>query len=485
MMAEHRHLVEQGAELVELRLDFIHGGRVDLKRLLADRPCPVIATARREQDGGKWKGSEESRLLLLRTAVAEGVEYVDLEEDVAASFPRYGKTKRIVSQHDFKRTPKNLDEIHARLAALDADVVKIATMAERSEDVLRMLELMRKSEVATVGLCMGDIGTPSRILAGKYGAPFTYSTFHHERALAPGQLSFDQMKAIYGYDAINAETDVYGVIGDPIGHSLSPLIHNAAFRHLGMNKVYVPFRIEPRDLSDFLALAPEMGVRGLSITIPHKETAIQRMTKVDGAVRAVGAANTLVYKESELVGYNTDYRAAMDSLESGLEDAEAEGRSGGLKRKTVLMLGAGGVARAIAHGLARREAHVVIANRTMDRADELAGRVGGRAIEWSARHMIPADVIINCTSVGMHPNVDETPFDKHYLKPSMLVFDTVYNPENTLLVKDARSRNCSIVTGVDMFVRQAALQFELFTGEKAPASLMRETVKRATAAVKY
>ena len=171
MIAEHQHLVEQGAELVELRVDYINGD-VNLKRLLADKVGPVIITCRRQQDGGKWAGSEEARLMLLRTAIAEGVDYVDMEEDIANQIPRFGKTKRIISLHDFTKTPENLTEIHQRLAALDADVVKIATMANTPHDNLRMLQLMQNADTPTVALCMGEMGTPSRILAGKFGAPF-------------------------------------------------------------------------------------------------------------------------------------------------------------------------------------------------------------------------------------------------------------------------------------------------------------------------
>ena len=206
MIAEHRHLVQQGAKLVELRLDYING-EVNLRRLLADRPSPVVVTCRRARDGGKWTGTEEQRLMLLRSAIAEGVDYVDLEDDIAASIPRYGKTKRIISLHDYRKTPDNLEEIHARLAGLDADIVKLATMANNPHDNLRMLQLMQRAKVPTVGICMGDIGTPSRILAGRFGAPFTFATFHHERTLAPGQLSFQQMTDIYHYDQINRQTD--------------------------------------------------------------------------------------------------------------------------------------------------------------------------------------------------------------------------------------------------------------------------------------
>ena len=481
MIAEHRHLVEQGAGLVELRLDYING-EVNLKRLLNDRPGPVIVVCRREEDGGKWTGTEEDRLMLLRTAISQGVEYVDLEEDAVAGVPRFGKTKRIISLHDFRKTPENLDEIHARLAALDADIVKLATMANHPHDNLRMLRLIKQSKTATVGMCMGEVGKPSRLLSGKFGAPFTYATFHEERALAPGQLSYRRMRDIYHYEQIDADTQVYGVIADPIGHSLSPMIHNAMFQHLGLNSVYIPFQVSREDLDQFMSDVVELGIKGLSITIPHKEAIIPRITKVDEAVSGIGAANTIVFDGDKLLGYNTDYRAAMDSLEASIGTAAA-GKS--LEGKVALLLGAGGVAKAIAFGLKRRGAKVVIASRTAARSQKLAKQFACKAIDWSNRHTVKADVLVNGTPVGMHPNVDESPYDKHYLRPSVIVFDTVYNPESTLLVKEARRKSCTVITGVDMFVRQAALQFQLFTGQDAPMELMRDQLKRATGAAKY
>ena len=177
MIAEHQHLVGQGAELVELRLDYL-AGDIRFRELLENRPGPVIVTCRRDSDGGKFSGSEESRLSILRMAVAEGVEYIDIEEDVADQIPRFGNTKRIVSLHDFRKTPSDLTEIHARMSTLDADIIKLATLANTPADNIRMLDMVKKAKIPTVGICMGEIGTPSRVLAGKFGAPFTYATFH-------------------------------------------------------------------------------------------------------------------------------------------------------------------------------------------------------------------------------------------------------------------------------------------------------------------
>jgi 3-dehydroquinate dehydratase / shikimate dehydrogenase len=475
MIAEQKHLVSQGAKLVELRLDYING-EVNLKRLLNDRPCPVVITCRRERDGGKWAGTEEQRLMLLRSAIAEGVEYVDLEDDIASSIPRYGKTRRIVSIHDFRKTPDDLEEIHARLVKLDADVVKIATMANHPHDNLRMLQLIRRSEVPTVGLCMGDIGTPSRLLAGKFGAPFSYATFHHERTLAPGQLSYIQMIEIYHYERIQADTAVYGVIGDPIGHSLSPMVQNAAFRKADINAVYIPFRVPREHLMQFLDDAPALGIRGLSVTIPHKESVLARLTDADQSTKGIGACNTMIWEDDKVHGYNTDERSALESLERAI--ADDPGRDATLDNQTALILGAGGAAKAIGYGLRKRGAKVVISGRTAQRAEQLSERLKCRAVDWNARYSVSPDILINCTPVGMHPNVDASPFEKHHIRPSMVVFDTVYNPENTLLIKDSRTQGALTVTGVDMFVRQAALQFQLFTGQDAPLDLMRETLKR-------
>jgi 3-dehydroquinate dehydratase / shikimate dehydrogenase len=484
MLAEYAHLVQQGAQMVELRLDYI-SSRVNIHRLLKDRPCPAVITVRREQDGGKYTGTEEARLILLREAIANGVEYIDLEDDIASKIPRFGKTKRIISYHSFRNTPENLRELHTRLKALDADIVKIATMANQPHDNLKVLEMMQQSDCPTIGMCMGDIGTPSRILGPKFGAPFTYATFHHERALAPGQLSFEQMVKIYRHNNIGPETAVFGVVADPVGHSLSPQIHNAAFAEAKINAVYIPFRVPFDVLGQFVEDVPRLGIRGLSVTIPHKEAIAKFLTKVDPAVKGIGAVNTVLFKDGEVLGYNTDYKAAMDCLESLLGGSVALGAPSPLKDKRVLVLGAGGVARAVMYGLQRRGAKTTIASRTRSRAQFLADQFGGRCVEWQARHVSDTEIVVNCTPVGMHPNVDETPFNKSHLKPAMIVFDTVYNPESTLLLKEARSHGCRIVTGVEMFIRQAALQFLLFTGQEAPEELMRETLKRAIGPVRY
>ena len=481
MIAEHKHLAEQGAKLVELRLDYITG-TIKLRRLLENRPCPVVLTYRRERDGGRYAGDENQRQMVLRTAIAEGADYIDIEEDIAASIPRYGKTKRIISYHNFRETPHDLDGLHQRMQKLDPDIVKIATMANSPQDNVRILELVRRSKVPTIGLCMGDMGMPSRILGGRFGCPFTFATSSNERTLAPGQIGFRQMIDLYRYEEITEKTELFGVVADPVGHSLSPHLHNAAFNEQGMDRRYLPFRVPREHLGMFLKeVCPQLGVRGLSVTIPHKEAAAHFVKRPDSAVLGVGATNTILFEEGGPSGYNTDCDSAMESLDTVLAP-EQKGKS--LEGTKVLVLGSGGVARGIVWALKQRKATVVISSRTSENAEELAKHFQCGHIHWDDRGSVQPNILINGTPVGMHPNVNETPFEKRHIDPNMVVFDTVYNPEQTLLVKEARSQGARVVTGVEMFVRQAAMQFKLFTGVETSRELMRSTLKRITGAVR-
>jgi 3-dehydroquinate dehydratase/shikimate dehydrogenase len=477
MKAEHQALARQGAELVELRIDYLED-EIDLPALLNGRPCPVIVTCRRPPDGGRYQGPESSRLALLRQAIDLGAEYVDLEEDAAQAIPRSGRTRRIVSRHDFQQTPDDLEALHARLAAAGADVVKLATLAQRPHDNLRLLELSRTARIPTVAFAMGEIGMPSRILAGRFGAPFTYAPADQAQTVAPGQISFPDLKNLYRYDQIGPQTPVYGVIADPVAHSLSPLIHNAAFAALGLDKVYVPLRIPPAELSSFLDEAPRLGLVGLSVTIPHKEAVLPKLSRAEEEVRGIGAANTMVFDGHGWSGHNTDCRAAMACLELAL--GGSNGSASPLAGKRALVLGAGGVGKAVAFGLAQRGARVVLCDGVDERASQLATRLGCQAVAWADRHTLKPEILVNGTPLGMHPNVDQTPFDAAYLRPGMLVFDVVYNPEITRLLADARKAGATIISGMEMFVRQAAMQFKLFTGHDGPEDLMRQVIRQAT-----
>jgi 3-dehydroquinate dehydratase/shikimate dehydrogenase len=477
IQVEIQEAAKRGAQMIELRLDFL-AKSLDFRRLLAARPCAMVATVRRPQDGGRWAGTEDERHTLLRQAIVAGFDWVDLETDVADDIRRFRDVKRIISYHNFRDVPDELEIIHERMCGQDADVVKIAVASHHPSDNLRVLRLIAESSVPTVAFCMGDLGVPSRILCGKFGAPFTYAAFNKERGIAPGILSYDEMKRIYGYDRINSDTKIFGVIGDPVAHSLSPLIHNTAFHSLGVNAVYLPFRVPRGGLGDFLNSFDGLPVHGYSVTIPHKEAAANLALQKDASVSSIHAANTLIRVDGGFAAYNTDFQAARESLLEGLP-LNADGEPPALAGRVALVLGAGGVARAMAHALQREGVIVTIANRTPEKAHRLAEEVGCRAIDWAARHNVIAELLINCTSVGMHPNLDESPVHNSFLKPGLIVLECVYTPEQTLLVKEARLRHCHVITGVDMFVRQAALQFQLFTGQSAPLDLMRKTVKHA------
>ncbi len=481
VLAEHRALAQRGAQLVELRLDWL-SHTPDVSRLLDDRPTPVVITCRRSSDKGRWSGSEEQRQTVLRAAIVAGVEYVDIEDDIAQAIPRYGKTQRIVSHHNFDETPDDLEEIHKRMCDLDPDIVKLVTMANQPEDSLRLLKLVAESKTPTVGFCMGEIGLASRLLCGKYGSPFTYATFSSERTLAPGQLSFEEMTTTYHFDRIGSDTRVFGVLGDPLAHSLSPQIHNAAFDADGIDAVYLPLRVPADGLARTLKAFQWLDIDGYSVTIPHKETILELAANHDSTVKQLKAANTLCRDEDRnWTASNTDLPAAIQTLQLALETCTG---SNSLAGRKCLVLGAGGAARAVAGGLIQQDAVVTVSGRTRQRANELAVNLGCQEIGWENRGSQFADVLVNCTPLGMHPNVNESPFQPQWLGDNTLVFDTVYNPENTLLIKQARERGCPTVSGIEMFIRQAALQYQHFTGQPAPLDVMRDTLRHAISAVR-
>jgi 3-dehydroquinate dehydratase/shikimate dehydrogenase len=288
----------------------------------------------------------------------------------------------------------------------------------------------------------------------------------------------EDLLRLYEIGAINPETQVYGVVGDPVAHSLSPLLHNRLFRRMGINALYLPFRVPRGQLQPFLDAYGAVPVQGYSVTIPHKEAAVTSARYLDEMVQRTYAANTLVRKEGGFAALNTDFAAVVETINSHLPPNN-DGTPATVAGRMVLILGAGGVARAVAHALKQAGAAITITNRTPERATRLAAEVEARTVDWNARYVPQAEFLINCTSVGMHPHVDDTPMHASGLHAGVTVFDTVYNPESTLLIKAARERGCRVITGVELFIRQAWHQYLAFTGREAPLEQMRQIVRRA------
>ncbi len=467
-----------GADIIECRLDYLDQlARSDIRSLLADRPAPIIMTCRPVRQGGRCAAGEPDRLGTLFTAAKFGADYVDVEDDVPAS--QRPKGRIILSHHDFQQRPADVQALARRLAGDRPAVVKVVFASAGPEDAIAACGLLRQLECPSIALAMGEHGILSRVLARKFGAFGTFAALESGEESAPGQPTVAEMKGLYRWEAIGPATKVYGVIGCPIAHSMSPAIHNAAFAASGIDAVYVPLRIEPgaesfRRFLDAARAAPWLDLAGLSVTIPHKENALAAVgdARVDELSQRIGAINTIrLEPDGSLAGWNTDYAAAIDALcaAMGIE-------RGGLVGRSVAVLGAGGAGRAIVAALAHYGARVTIYNRTISRGEKLAAEFGAAALGRDALAELDAEIVINCTSIGMHPEADATALPADVLPRVKLVFDTVYNPIETRLLREARAAGCTCVSGLDMFLNQAAAQFEIWTARDAPRAEMRRVV---------
>lgn len=482
MRRELAEAVRAGATAVELRLDYLRPlpSPAYLKTLLAGCPVPSIATCRPVRQGGLYDGPEDQRLKVLQAAAEAGATWLDIELDVPQRGTAFAKGPLLLrSYHDFQGVPRDLDAIRGSLEAVDsAATKKVAFAARGPEDALKAMDFLRASRQPAIALAMGEAGVLSRILARKFGAMGTFAALRPGSESAPGQPTIEEFKNLYRWDSMDAATKVFGVIGCPVAHSMSPAIHNAAFAAAGMNAVYVPLRIEPgRDnffhFLDALLQRPWMDWRGLSVTIPHKENALEYVGQAncDDLARKIGAVNTItVSPGGELRGDNTDYAAALDAL-CGAMGIAREALAG----RTAAVLGAGGAARAIVAALRHYQADVTIYNRTVSRAEALAGEFGAKAAGLDALNRVEGEIIINCTPVGMHPKVDASPLEN--IPPGVkAAFDTIYNPIETKLLRQARAAGAVALSGLEMFLLQGVKQFEIWTGKQAPRDVMRETV---------
>jgi len=458
------------ADLAELRLDTMRA--FDLDRLLDHPPCPVIVTYRPVREGGLYDGPEDERLDVLRRAARLGARFIDVEHDALDALGDVPPARVIASYHNFHETPADLAKIHARLSASGAGVVKVATTARHILDTVPVLRLLRGTSVPTIALAMGERGVLTRILAPKFGGVLTYAATETGREAAPGQVTVRDLLDLYRYRSIGPTTAVYGVIADPVGHSLSPRIHNAAFAKVGCDAVYLPLWVEG-DAAAFVRAMREFGFAGYSVTIPHKQTVMAEADEIEPVARRIGAVNTLKRRaDGSLLATNTDWTAGMAAIEAVVGP-------GWLAGKRALVLGAGGVGRAMAFGLTERGACVTLADVDAERAAALAEELGADACPPDAVAKTPYDLLLNCTPVGMHPHTDATPVPAEALREGLVVYDAVYNPRETRLLRLARRAGCRTVSGLDHFVRQAVEQFELWTGQPAPVERMREVVVAA------
>jgi 3-dehydroquinate dehydratase/shikimate dehydrogenase len=443
-----------GADLVELRLDSV--ADPDVSAALAGRTVPVIATCRPEWEGGAFKDSEAERRKILECALQQGAEYVDIEfkagfaADVIAS--THGK-RIVLSSHDFKGVPADLNERVRAMRAAGAEIVKVAVMAQSLSDNLHLLQIQRAAN--TVLIAMGPAGAPTRILAAHFHSVWSYAGDGY----APGQMSGARMLDEFRFRDITDHTAIYGVVGSPLTHSVSPAMHNAAFRAAGVDAVYVPMVASSAE--DFTIFATALGVEGVSITIPYKVDLFERADAVDELSRKVGAVNTYRRDSLRWEARNTDVSGFLAPLKGRLD----------LQGARAAILGTGGAARAVGLALASAGSVVTVYGRNRGRAKDVAALSGGTAAAFPVAAK-SWDLLVNTTPVGMFPNVDETPFEGAF--DGRVVYDLVYNPMETRLLKEAAAAGCETLGGLDMLVAQAEDQSEWWVGKRPPAGVMKQ-----------
>ncbi len=510
--------VERGAEVIELRLDALADEELDdidsfeikmlveLVQRLAEANVRCILTLRGGDEGGKTDADDGTRFTRLAHLASKVSAYVDLEwrpMSRAGGWPMAfldlagdGQLKFVVSAHDFDTRPSDLIGVFAEMSQSRADVAKIAWRARSVRDNVEAFELLREAAKPSIAICMGEAGLPSRVLARKFNAHLSFASLDGEAATADGQVPIDSMKRLYRWDAIGRATKVYGVVGHPVAHSRSPHVHNAAFDALEHDGVYLPLLVEP-GYESFKALMETwlpfepLDVCGLSVTLPHKEHALQYAREVgadvDEVSDSVGAVNTFSIERSngkpQLVARNTDFGAILATVAEALDMP-----SDRLRGTSVGILGAGGTGRTAVAAFASLGCDVTIYNRTRQRADDLAEEfngVAGSDIKAAGVGAIAEGkhrVWVNTTSLGMSPKIDESAFGDAApasIDGDTLVFDTIYTPAETKLLRQAKDAGATTVNGSAMFLHQAAAQCRLWTGSDAPLDIMRQAFTAA------
>lgn len=441
-----------GADCLEVRLDHL-GEPASAAQVRWDRlPVPVIATCRRVQAGGEFRGTEEEELRILEQAAGNGARWVDLDYRLARPVAGAGV---IASFHDFSGTPPGLDRLAEEVCSRPGVAAKIAVHTPTWSDVSRLLALTgREWPKPLIAVGMGETGQMTRVIGPSRGSALTYASASPGREAAPGQLSASELIGIYRFRSIGPSTRLLGIVGKPVGHSASPELHNRAMEAAGLDFVYLRFPVD--SLEDFFGSARAIGIVGFSVTIPHKVAILPFLDRISPEAQAVGAVNTVTRRDGEWVGDNTD----VFGIRASLGDLDLAGLR-------VVVLGTGGAARAAVAALADAKS-ITLLSRSRDTGTlDWARRVEVDRADRYERH--PADLLINATPVGMYPNVSASPVSGPILAD--VVFDMVYNPERTLLLRQAESQGKRTISGRTMFLAQAARQFELWTGRPASPNL--------------
>jgi len=466
-MAERAESLVRDNSFLEFRLDYLSKPGLAMPRIKrffdSHHGITVVATCRRVASGGKFRGSIASQLDVLNKATAAGCQLVDVELQTAAKCkPEQlqklrSKAGLILSFHDFRAT-KKLDESLEKMLVYPADFYKVVSTATTLADNVTMIKFLAREgdRHSMVGMCMGEQGIISRVLGVRAGSLFTFGSAGAGQETAPGQVTGQELRSVYRIEQVDVATKVYGVVGDPIAHSLSPAIMNAAFRRENVNGVYLT--LHAKTLKDLLTCVREIPIHGISVTMPYKEAILPYLDNSDSHTTKVGACNTVVRaQDGKLYGFNTDTAGIVRPLERRLNTLE------GAK---ILVLGAGGAARAAVFGLKERGSEVYILNRSLAPAKKLAHQARARLVKRPDLKKLAFDVIINATPVGMG-NSREAPLQDKEIN-ARYVFDMVYDPAETRLLKLAKERGAQIIPGIEMFVHQAARQFEIWTGKPAP-----------------
>jgi 3-dehydroquinate dehydratase/shikimate dehydrogenase len=453
------------ADLFEIRGDLIFD--LDLLTLRRAQTKPLVFTCRPESEGGRWTDTETRRRMNLLEAVKRGFDYVDVEyrSDFLDVMVEKSGSGLIVSWHDLEGVPEDLDALYRRMCERGADVAKIAVTPRSIADVARLMAFAERSAAQggrpLVAIAMGPLGILTRVLAGRYGAPFTYASAAAGAESAPGQLEAGILADLYRVRSVTRATKVYGVLGSDVARSVSPILHNRAFEARQLDAVYVPLQAEA--LEPFVEALPTLGLSGFSVTRPYKTAILEHLQEVEEDAALCGSVNTVVVHDGMLQGSTTDGRGVTGPLRRHVD----------VRGKAVSIVGAGGAARAAALALHRKGGRVTVLARNPQQARSLAAAVGcawGGLAEGLTR---PYDVLINATPLGSHAFHEETPVPESLLRPGAVVFDMVYDPVETRLLREAKQAGCRIVGGLEMLLFQAVAQFETWTGLEAPADVMK------------